>query len=204
MPIIEKIDKAIQEIEGGFQIPEISPEINGQSSPKVKTLLNKIVKISPDCNYLEIGVYRGLTFTSALYQNDFKCAYAIDNWTQFEGERSQFEAAIQFLTEEQRKKIKIIEEDSWKVNLDIFKPNEIDVYFYDGGHEPESQYKAFSYYNPVFSNEFVAMVDDYSEKPIQDATQKAFTDLGYTVLKEWVLEKYSGWWNGLYVAVIRK
>ena len=54
----------------------------GMSSKRNRHLLNNIVDM-PDVNYLEIGVHKGSTFISALYQNDINYAYAIDNWSEF-------------------------------------------------------------------------------------------------------------------------
>ena len=87
--------------------------------------------------------------------------------------------------------------------------NKINIYFYDGGHSQEQQKLAFTYYNSIFEDTFIAIVDDYNCDKVQKGTQEAFQELGYTILfEEYLPALYNGdkdnWWNGIYVAVISK
>jgi len=203
--VIDTVAKAIQDVLAGYRAR--FPKLDGQSSPSVRTLLNLIVDGIPLCRYLEIGVYRGSTFVPALYRNEFEYAYAIDNWTQFEGRRSQFESALCNLTKRQRGRITIIEGDSWKV--DLSQIHGVNVYFYDGAHTKEDHSLAFTYYDSVLANKFVAIVDDWNDVPVREGTREAFAELGYQIVKDWEFMSRGngdaeGWWNGLYVAVINK
>ena len=54
-------------------------DIPGLTSHKVKHFINNICEL-PDCKYLEVGVYQGAMFTSALEGNDL-VATAVDNWS---------------------------------------------------------------------------------------------------------------------------
>ena len=67
--------------------------VAGMTSLKVKCLLNNLCSL-PDCSYLEIGVWKGATFTAALYGNkaSIRQAVAIDDWSEFEGPSSEFAA----------------------------------------------------------------------------------------------------------------
>jgi hypothetical protein len=85
----------------------------------------------------------------------------------------------------------------------------INTYFYDGGHDRQSQFKAFTEYDFILDDEFIAIVDDWNAEGVKEGTFEAFTSLGYRVVKEWELPANSNgdiynWWNGLYVAVIEK
>lgn len=198
------LSQSIIEIELGKNYKTL-PAIEGFSSTKVRQLLNRIVG-HPDCkNYLEIGVHLGSTFIPAIYGNEVN-ATCIDNWIRFGNRRTQFENNLAVHVPDA--KINMIEADCWTVDLaKVIQP--VDVYFFDGEHHYDDQYKAFTYYNPVLSERFVALVDDYNWSEPRDATQKAFKDLGYNVIVDWFLHgdyngSEKGWWNGLYVALVEK
>lgn len=181
--------------------------MSGMSSPKVRHLLNNICSL-PGTNYLEIGVWKGSTFISALYNNQtcIESATAIDNWSEFGGPKAEFiKNTKNFIN---NINFNFFEHDSFSINLDLI-PKKINVFFYDGFHTAEAQKKAFTYYNPIFEDIFIAIVDDYNLKEVQTGTQDAFKELGYTVLFETQLKSFRAddnneWWNGLYIAVISK
>ena len=175
---------------------------------KVRHLLNNLCTL-PNARYLEIGVYRGSTFISALYENtnNLLDAIAIDNWSEYGSQKSIFyDACIKYLD---KKSFRFYELDSFAVNThDVFS-HQINIYFYDGNHSFDAQRKAFTYYNEIFSDVFIALVDDWNVSWVRGGTKKAFEELGYTVLFEQELparfnEDRENWWNGLYVAVIKK
>ena len=181
-------------------------QLDGLSSSKVRHLLNNICSL-PNSRYLEIGVYKGSTFISAVYRNNLLDAIAIDNWSEFGFQKNIFfDNCMQYLDKDS---FRVYEGDSFSVNLtDIFS-QPVNIYFYDGHHSYESQYKAFMHYNEIFADTFIAIVDDWNWDQVRNGTQDAFKALGYTVLFEKVLPaRYNcdkdNWWNGLYVAVIKK
>src|SRR3990170_4857741 len=57
-------------------------DIEGQSSPKVRHLLNNLCSFK-NCKYLEIGSLLGSTFCSACYKNNLTRAVSIDNFSEF-------------------------------------------------------------------------------------------------------------------------
>jgi hypothetical protein len=113
-------------------------EIVGMSSALNRHLLNNLGEGKK--NYLEIGVNKGSTFISSLYQNDIKEAWAIDNWSQYNDD----EPKNQFINNCWQFGINchLIEEDSFKV--DVNKIKDIDFYLYDGDHMAEAQKKALT------------------------------------------------------------
>ncbi|MDR3646468.1 MAG: class I SAM-dependent methyltransferase [Candidatus Babeliales bacterium] len=181
-------------------------KLEGMSSDKVRHLLNNICSLK-NGRYLEIGVWKGSTFVSALYNNTKLLeATAIDNWAQFTGPKQEFQNNLnKFILPSA---YKFYESDCFKFDIKNIK-NKINIYFYDGGHTFEEQRLAFAYYNEILEDQFIAIVDDYNWKEVQDGTQAAFKDLGYKVLYEKFLPSSqnmdtSTWWNGIYVAVISK
>ena len=87
------------------------------------------------------------------------------------------------------------------------------MFMYDGDHEELSQYRALSRFLPLMDDTFVFVVDDWNWKAVQDGTRKAIDDLQLDVVfereakTEGEHESFrdrTGWWNGIFVAVLQK
>lgn len=204
--------------------------MEGMSSPKVRHFLNNICDFERErerVNYLEIGVWRGSTFCSSIFNNNLNCAIAIDNFTEFEGCRIPNTNMIRqeipirdnftynvnqtlLWSNNKPNNTKFYDEDCFKIDLN--KLLNFDIYLYDGGHKEEEQYNAFKYFNSKLNNTFIAIVDDWNYEAAQNGTKRAFDELGYKVIQEWImpgdqstLEKANkDWWNGYYIALINK
>lgn len=178
--------------------------LEGMSSEKNRHLLNNICSLR-NITYLEIGTWKGSTFISSNYLNKIK-SYAMDDWSLFNGPENIFKENCQ----------KYIKQNNYTFfNTNAFQfdksiiPEKINVFFYDGSHTYDSQYTAFVYYNGLFSDVFICIVDDFNMNDAQKGTFDAFKKLNYTVLYENHLPaRYNGdcqqWWNGFYIAVIKK
>lgn len=189
------------------KLPQDVLDVEGMSSSKVRHFLNNLCTL-PGTSYLEIGVWKGSTFISALYKNrqTIRQAIAIDNWSQFGNVYNEFTTNTSKYLEKNR--FQIFSNDSFTMNLNsISLP--VNVYFYDGDHTPEAQELAFSLLQQVFDDVFIAVVDDWNAPPVYSGTYSAFKKLNYEILFEQVFPaNFNGdrlnWWNGLYVAIIRK
>lgn len=183
--------------------------LDGMSSPKVRHFLNNICHISENINYLEIGVWKGSTFTSALYNNakHISHAYAIDNWSQFNGSKELLINSLKELKDVWPQHT-IIESDSFSVDLSLFK-EKIDIYFYDGDHSRQAQKKALEYYLPILKDEFIYIVDDWNHSDVSSGTREGINSINYSIEKEWILPANGNgdtenWWNGFYVALLKR
>jgi hypothetical protein len=203
---IEKAEKLESKLTGDVL------KLPGYSGLKVKHFLNNLLT-ERKLNYLEVGVFRGSTFCSALYNNT-QNAYAIDNWSEFGNYRNEFH-------ENTRKYVdldfvQIIEEDCFSVDLKQFK-HKIDVFFYDGNHSAESQEKALTYFYPVLKKNFIYIGDDYNWSDVRKGCQSGIEKTNVTKLFEkeiFTREKNNhplrtygesfGWWNGLGIFVLNK
>lgn len=182
--------------------------IHGMSSPKVRHLLNNLCTL-PQCTYLEVGSWKGSTLVGALYRNEafIKEAIAIENWSEFGSPRDDcFSNIRRFIP---YASLRVIEYDCFYIDPLLSIPNPVNIYFYDGGHDFTSQEKAFTFFNPVFDDVFIAIVDDWNWVPVRNGTYSAFKALNYTVLFERNLMTdangdMTSWWNGLYIAVVKK
>ena len=187
----------------------LAPEalaLEGLSSPAVRHLLNNLCAPA-DVRYLEVGTYKGSTLVAASYGNPGRFT-AVDDFSDFGhmSPREAFEAVRAAFARECR--FTFLEGDCWSAALRRRLPRGMNVYFYDGPHRYEDQYRAFTHFDPVLADTFIAVVDDWNTATVRDATRQAFADLGYRVLherelftKRWLRDL---WWNGLLVAVIRK
>ena len=183
-------------------------ELEGMSSPKIRHLLNNLCAMH-GTHYLEIGCWKGSTFISSLFNNHktISSAVAIDNWSEFWGPKAEFhQNCTNFLA---NNSYTFHESDCFLIDPKSVCKNPVNVYFYDGGHTETDQELAFTHYNEVFDEVFVAVVDDWNHPPVPLGTRKAFEKLGYKILFETILPARCHpdkelWWNGLYVAVIRK
>jgi hypothetical protein len=206
----------IDSIEKGYNLTsKLTTEVlrlPGYSGLKVKHFLNSLLSDN-SLNYLEVGVFKGSTFCSALYKNTNK-AYAIDNWSEFGIKRDNFISNSKKYLD--LNNITVIEEDCFKVDLDLFK-NKIDVFFYDGNHSYDAHLKALDYFYPVMKQKFIYIVDDYNWTDVRNGTLDSFYNLTIKTLfdKEIFtkekdnnpLDTYGegfGWWNGLGIFLIDK
>lgn len=207
--LIEHVKQSIALAEKGVsKLTSDVLAIEGMSSSKVRHLLNNLCSL-PNIGYLEIGTWFGSTWVSALYKNcpQMSFAIAIDDWSQFGGTKKKFQTNCnKFL---KNYSYQFIESDCFNLNIHSIFQAPVDVYFYDGDHKALSQQLAFEYYDSIFNDVFIAVVDDWNCLDAQKGTRLAFERLRYKILFEKHLPAHfngdrANWWNGLYVAVIRK
>lgn len=207
--LISHLKNAIQK--GEAQQSKLTAEvlsIEGMSSSKERHFLNNLCSL-PESNYLEIGVWKGSTLISALFGNseNVKSAVAIDNWSSHCGPCCAFLSNVaKYLP---NYPLRFYSTDCFSVNTRLMFSAPVNIYFFDGGHSEEEQKMAFTYFNDALDDVFITVVDDWNYTQVPKGTYAAFKELKYDILFEQVLPaRYVGdleqWWNGLYVAVIRK
>jgi hypothetical protein len=203
---IQSIDKATCHVS---DIDNRILALPGMSSPKVRHFLNNIVKL-PECNYLEIGCWKGSTTVSALYKNHPKMYWVIDNFSQnfYEAGNVKADFLNNFITILGYQPNLI---DRNYVSFDPYKEGirDVNVYFYDGDHIGNAQELALKHYLPCLQKEFIYICDDWNGYETKKVTKQAIIDLKLQVLFEVELPNNGHndmnlWWEGLYVSVMRK
>lgn len=209
---ISRVENAIQSAETNTtKLTDTQFCIGGMSSRKVRIFLNEMIK--PDTNYLEIGVWCGSTFISALYGNQYKSAIAIDDFSEFTdefylreckngddiqklAEMSVIEETVAsgnnlFLKNCNKSNIdnfKLIESDCFNLtDSDLESIKEVDVYLYDGGHSEDEQRKALTYYIDKLSDVFILIVDDWNFPEAKSGTRLGIQETNIKIHKEWEL-----------------
>jgi len=213
-PLVDHVKKSIQlaSQEKGKLSPQVL-QIDGMTSTKGRYLLNHLCSF-PDTVYLEVGSWKGSSLVSALYQNKaLRKAYAVEKWVRYADNgfdfgdvREEFRSNVRSCLD--GLPLTVHERDCFSVNVKEI-PEKITLYFYDGEHREEDQKMAFTYFNDRLASEFIAVVDDWNWECCRKGTFAAFDELGYQVLFEQYLPANhdadtANWWNGMYVAVIRK
>lgn len=200
---VKRVIECIDYANSGFtKLNNKALNMPGMSSTKVRNFLNKIVSY-PSVSYLEIGVWQGSTFYSALYGNQPEYALAIDNFSEFQGNIQTFQNNMSDINFE----FSFLNADCFNL---ITKPEKkFNVYFYDGNHSFNSQKLALSYYDSVLMNEFIYICDDWNFPEVVKGTIAGIEETKLEIIQDWILPaKYNGdtenWWNGLWVAVIKK
>jgi protein O-GlcNAc transferase len=176
-------------------------QAKGFTSPKIRHLLNNLGGLD-GLNYLEVGVHRGATFIAANYGNSLSSAVAIDNWSEFDddgGVKSEFLGHCATLLRPDS--YRFIEQDCFTVARRQL-PAPVNFYFYDGEHSHRSQRLALIHFYPMLDDEFLFVADEYTWKAVRTGTEQAIAELDLDVLFE--QELIDGWWNGLFVSVMRK
>lgn len=217
MNYIQAVENAIHSAKNDIngKLPTYLSHGMGLSSSKNRIFLNQLISnLSPNVNYLEIGVWQGSTLFAALYGNEIKNAYAIDNFCEDFGHFKGSDIKEKFMSSLATFSLPVqfFDEDSFNLSFDTKnKIRDINVYFYDGGHEEIEQKKAITYYLDNMADTFVLIVDDWSQPQVKSGTKQGIEESKIKVVKSWELvspdqntSNTSEWWNGLFVAVCEK
>jgi predicted O-methyltransferase YrrM len=194
-------------------IPTVYNDIPGLTSPRVQTLLNLLAKGVG--NYMEIGSYLGATAAAVLYNNPIN-AHFIDKWEeQIQPKRDDVTLPANSREEFQKNiapfvgnsNVNIIPGDMFEVNTIPYNQS-IQMFFYDGPHDAKTTYDAITNYYSTFARETIVVMDDANWDGVVEATIAALTDSGAQITYQKLMlnseENSREWWNGLFIAVIRK
>lgn len=161
-------------------------------------LLNNLCSFA-GASHLHVGLLAGDSFIAALYGNQslLKQQIGVD-WFK-ECPEEIFQSNGNKYLDSNR--YQIINAGCFDVDKSLFK-TPIDIYFYDADHCLKAHENAFLYYNDIFADVFIAVVDDWGCPWIRGPTFKAFAKLKYEILYENVI--FHAIDNCQYIAVIRK
>lgn len=192
-----------------------SYDIEGLTSDRVRHFLNNLCSIE-EAKYLEVGSYAGSTFFAATMNNDIP-SFAVDNyicnvsparldvkWNGYSAPKKKF-----LNNRKKYKSGKLIDKHIQDVNLFDLKNTKVNVVFYDGSHEYKDQQKALETVLPLVEDTFILVIDDANFKDVVESAKQFISDNKLTSLYENQLlttkyEDSTSWWNGLFVAVLKK
>ena len=198
-------------------IPQIL-EIHGITSRRIKSLLNNICDMK-SVVYLELGVFRGSTLIAAMYKNDIKKAYAVDNFNYDPIEPGKYnekgwpsirrafnDACIRYGLSDN---LVLLEKAVQEVDItEISEP--VNVVFYDcwpakTGNMVDNLKHVLGSLDSVF----ILIISEYSSKSTKTAATKFIEDNNlithYTEeLKTMGVRNANSWWSGIGIYVLEK
>lgn len=156
-------------------LPDWILDVEGLVSRATRDFINAVVSGWPrKLWYVEVGVFRGASLCAASYRTPHARVVGIDNWA-FEPNRRQALDNVRLCAAaEGAARVEVVEADAWDlVKNTSAVPADIDVFFYDGGHEASDQFRALVDFAPKFADEVLILIDDMHERVVYDATRAA-------------------------------
>ena len=184
----------------------------GFSGRKIRLFINNLIHNIEQAAYVEIGVYGGASFISALFGNEVR-ALGIDDWSWPGSQRNLFFQKLSELSGAGNT-ISLLDMDFRSVDFAGLGP--FNVLFYDGSHDEKDQYDGVKLPQPALATEHVLIVDDWNWEHVRRGTLEALHDIGATIeasievrtTLDNTLPDYAGafsdWHNGLFLAAVRK
>ena len=184
----------------------------GMSGQRYRKLINKLVELTPDARYLEIGSWAGSTACSAMYGNTCKLL-CIDNWSEFGGPKETFHQNIDIYGND-NVDFNYIENDYETV--DYSQTGKYNIYLFDGPHKEHEQYAGISITQEALEDTYTLIVDDWNWDFVRNGTLNAIKDLNQTIVSSVSIRSSdnnihpaihgpeSDWHNGYFIAVIKK
>jgi len=185
-------------------------ELLGMTGAKTRHFYNNLLELA-GAKYLEIGVWKGSSTCSAMYQNSAQIV-CMDNFSEFESPREEF--LMNFNKFKGDNFATFIEKDCFKADLRTLP--KFNIFLYDGKHDYQSHYDALRYYYDVMEDTFIYIVDDWNWDYVRNGTYHAINDLGFKVLDRITIQLTDDnthtpydiagetWWNGLFACVLQK
>lgn len=179
-------------------------EIEGLTSVKMRHLMNNLGAM-PGLDYFHAGVENGALFIATAYENRLNSIMGVDQWSlvlETARQLAVIERCELFLPGQQ---CKVFEVNCFQMGPKYFK-EPINLYFYDGEHDEESQVKALTQFRDYLADTCILLVDDFNWDSVAKGTLRGLREGRYRVLYQATFKDpgREQWWNGLYVAVIEK
>jgi len=220
MNLINHIDDSIEW--GNHEVSKLNQDvidIHGITSNKVRCFLNNICSIGG--TYLEVGVFRGATFCSAIYQNDIH-SIGIDN---FASPNLMPMGVSQKLATYLKKRLDVSPQDDFLGNvkrfgntdmIDVYRTDyttfdysqlpKLDIIFYDGDTRYHDQYTVLKKLIPQFADQTILIMDDWNWD--SGALRQVITEENLYVSHQLEIftegEDMEHFWNGLGVFLIER
>lgn len=193
---------------------DLCPDVPGMLSLRKQQLLNLAFGLLPPGEaYLEVGTFAGKSLISAMLHSPVRTVYAVDNFSEFEGNSlstTQAHLARYGMLE----RVHFLDCDFREALTPGRIETPIGLYFYDGAHDEESQHMAIRLVEPLLADEALVIVDDWRFAPDSRSYAKAGTLRAIRKSEhQWRLicelpARFNGdlglWWNGVGIFAFRR
>jgi hypothetical protein len=186
--------------------------VHGFSGKKFRLLMNNLMSEVPDPRYMEIGLFHGASFCSAIFKNRLR-AVGIDNWSEYGGKRQVFTDNLEKFQSD-HSDVEIIKQDFRTIDYGAI--GKFNVMFYDGSYAEKDQYDGIFIPQPAMEYPHIMIVDDWNwdrvRKGTFDALGNANLVIDYSIEVRTafnnefplVAGQHSEWHNGTIIAVVSK
>jgi hypothetical protein len=174
--------------------------VRGMATENKLVLLNRAVaRLAPGEVYVEIGCWQGLSLAGALFAHPGVCAYACDDFSEFGGPRAVLLDTLARWTAPGQVRFhdtdfrRFLAEAPWA-------PARVGVYFYDGGHDFDHQFRALQEMLPHLAPDALVLVDDTNWRHVRAANRLfARHAPGFELVRDVrTRSPFSpAWWNGV-------
>jgi precorrin-6B methylase 2 len=196
--------------------PKLSNDIltmHGMSGHRYRRLINKLVELTPDARYLEIGSWKGSTACSAMYGNTCK-VLCIENWDIFfEAPKAEF---FQNVVKFKNDNVSFQQLESEYAKVDYSQIGKFNIYLFDGPHAEHDQYAGITITQEALDDEYILIVDDWNWPEVRNGTLNALKEIDNKIISSIVVRstqndkhpqpanEQSEWHNGYFIALIEK
>jgi hypothetical protein len=178
-------------------------EIPRMSTFAIGAIMNHAVARMPaEHVFLNVGVWNGFSFLSGLLNNPDKTCIGVDNFSESGGPRDAFMERFERFSGPNHR----FHEMDYRDYFSKVHSEPIGVYFYDGEHSYENQWRGLEIAEPYFTDDCIVLVDDTTWEDPHRATLDFIEASGrdYTLYLD---ERTAGnghptLWNGLMVAQV--
>lgn len=187
--------------------------LEGMSGNRFRQFLNHLLRaVGKRTRYLEIGICGGSTSVSALKDNidNIDKHWLIDNWIWSNYDLSLMNLFLNNFRTHVGKEPNFIQADCFDLDLKETDINNVNVYFYDGGHKKHEQFQALSYYYDTLADNFIFIVDDWIDPNAVEGTNEAIKQLNLKEDYRLEIHKHKfgnqrlEWWEGVGIFVLSK
>lgn len=216
--MLDQIADAIRAAESGGRVVEVKG-LEGLSGDRLIGALQRFAMLGGrDRCYVEVGVYRGLTLVSVAKAASGTPVFGIDNFTQFDPDKTNRNFVMARLAESSLRQVELIDND-FEIALprlgEQLNGRRVGTYFVDGPHDYRSQLMCLELMRPFLAEFAVVVVDDSNYLHVRQANRDFLTiHPDYKLLFEAYTpchpenmdgdaqaEARRGWWNGVNVLV---
>jgi hypothetical protein len=182
------------------------------SGKKMRHFLNNLCSQMDDTRYLEIGVWKGSTVCSAMFNNN-AFIYCIDNFSTFGGPKEEFLKNFNYAIG--KNNATFINNDCFSIDISLFP--KFNIYFFDGHHTYEDQFKAIEYFLPCLDDCFVLIIDDWNWSSVRSGTLDSINKANLTQIYTKEIrttfddthviggtQEDKDWHNGICIFVLKK
>ncbi len=188
------------------RLADYPKKIRGMATENKLMLLNlAVAHLAPNEVYVEVGCYRGLSLVCAAAGNTHAAIYACDNFSQFKASADQLRQTLAEHTPPGQ--VRFFDLDFREFLLRApWRPAQIGVYFYDGGHSFADQYEGLKYALPSLADDALVIIDDTNKRNVRSANRLfAASVTGFEPLLDIRTPRNHSptWWNGIQLYRVR-